>query len=215
MNKICKKCNQLKNIDDFYICKIKKDGYRNVCKKCCSDNSDSYYKQNKEKIIERVKNYTISNKNKVDDYQKKYYDKNQDKIKNKSKEYRLNNKDYLKEYKKTYNYRKKRPYIYAWRNVLHLTLQRFERKKSSHTIDMLGYTADDLKNHISNLFTNGMCWDNYGEWHIDHIIPLIAFNRETPVNIVCALNNLQPLWATTRKIDGIIYEGNLNKSGKY
>lgn len=28
----------------------------------------------------------------------------------------------------------------------------------------------------------------------------------------CALSNLQPLWATTREIDGIIYEENLNKS---
>jgi len=25
------------------------------------------------------------------------------------------------------------------------------------------------------------------------------------------LNNLQPLWSTTRKINGIIYQGNLNK----
>jgi hypothetical protein len=31
---------------------------------------------------------------------------------------------------------------------------------------------------------------------------------------VCALSNLQPMWSTTREINGIIYEGNLNKGKK-
>lgn len=30
-------------------------------------------------------------------------------------------------------------------------------------------------------------------------------------NIVNALANLRPLWATTREINGVIYEGNLNR----
>jgi hypothetical protein len=60
-----------------------------------------------------------------------------------------------------------------------------------------------------------MSWENYGEWHIDHIRPLSSFEPDTPVSIVCALDNLQPLWATTREIDGIIYEGNLNKNCRF
>jgi hypothetical protein len=56
-----------------------------------------------------------------------------------------------------------------------------------------------------------MTWDNYGEWHIDHVKRVSEFDKETPMNIVNALNNLQPLWATTREINGVIYEGNLNK----
>lgn len=60
-----------------------------------------------------------------------------------------------------------------------------------------------------------MSWDNYGEWHIDHIKPVISFDKNTTVNIVCALSNLQPLWATSKEINGIIYEGNLNKGSKY
>lgn len=77
---------------------------------------------------------------------------------------------------------------------------------------MLGYSAEELKKHISNLLTDGMSWDNYGEWHIDHIKPVSLFDRDTPMSVVCALSNLQPLWATTREINGIIYEGNLNKN---
>lgn len=59
-----------------------------------------------------------------------------------------------------------------------------------------------------------MSWYNYGEWHIDHIKPVSSFNKETNVDVVCSLSNLQPLWKTTRIINGIIFEGNLNKSDK-
>jgi hypothetical protein len=40
-----------------------------------------------------------------------------------------------------------------------------------------------------------MSWDNWGEWHIDHIIPVSKFEKETPPSIVNSLSNLQPLWA--------------------
>ena len=56
-----------------------------------------------------------------------------------------------------------------------------------------------------------MSWDNYGEWHIDHIVPVREFTNDVPASIVCALDNLQPLWKTTREIHGKFYEGNLNK----
>jgi len=60
-----------------------------------------------------------------------------------------------------------------------------------------------------------MSWDNHGEWHIDHIKPVSKFDKETPMSIVNALSNLQPLWETTREINGVIFEGNLNKREKY
>lgn len=80
---------------------------------------------------------------------------------------------------------------------------------------MLGYSALDLKNHIISLFTDGMTWDNYGEWHVDHKAPISKFSEDTPMNIVNSLSNLQPLWATTREINGVVYEGNLNKGKKF
>jgi hypothetical protein len=56
-----------------------------------------------------------------------------------------------------------------------------------------------------------MSWDNYGEWHIDHIKTVFSFDDKTPINTVNKLSNLRPLWATTREINGVIYEGNLNR----
>jgi hypothetical protein len=72
-------------------------------------------------------------------------------------------------------------------------------------IEMLGYSANDLKIHIESLFRDGMSWENYGEWHIDHIKPLSSFENDEDISIVNCLENLQPLWA---------FE-NLSKSNKY
>ncbi|MCK9445523.1 hypothetical protein M0Q50_01350 [bacterium] len=99
--------------------------------------------------------------------------------------------------------------------LLKNTLNRLGKKKEGHTIDLLGYSAIELKIHIESLFTTGMSWENRSEWHIDHIKPVCSFDKSTPVSEVCSLSNLRPLWATTREIDGIIYEGNLNKGKKY
>jgi 5-methylcytosine-specific restriction endonuclease McrA len=46
-----------------------------------------------------------------------------------------------------------------------------------------------------------MTWGNYGRhgWHIDHRIPISAFNFKAPTDIdfkkCWALSNLQPLWS--------------------
>jgi 5-methylcytosine-specific restriction endonuclease McrA len=44
-----------------------------------------------------------------------------------------------------------------------------------------------------------MTWDNYGKWHIDHIIPDSHFNYDKiddeQFKLAWALENLQPLWA--------------------
>lgn len=82
-----------------------------------------------------------------------------------------------------------------WRQILYRTIRKFGKIKESSTQEILGYSASDLKYHIENLFTEGMSWKNWGEWHIDHIIPLHSFDKETPIHIVNSLSNLRPLWA--------------------
>ncbi|ELI5726094.1 hypothetical protein RRK80_004705 [Salmonella enterica] len=61
----------------------------------------------------------------------------------------------------------------------------------------LGYTAADLKSHLEMMFDDGMTWDNYGQWEIDHILSISSLldMGETDAKIINALMNLQPLWS--------------------
>lgn len=69
--------------------------------------------------------------------------------------------------------------------------------KSESSSSIIGYKKSDLVLHLSDLFTDGMNWDNYGGWHIDHIKSIKSFTDEgiTDPKIINALSNLQPLWA--------------------
>jgi len=89
----------------------------------------------------------------------------------------------------------KNKHINAWRMVLKNANFRMGKEKQSETIKELGYSALDLKNHLESQFKDGMSWDNHGEWHIDHVIPVSSFDKSTHSSIVNALSNLQPLWA--------------------
>jgi hypothetical protein len=76
---------------------------------------------------------------------------------------------------------------------------------------IVGYTLDKLIKHLEKQFLPGMTWKNRGRggWHIDHIIPVSAFNFETVEDIdfrkCWALNNLRPLWEVEnlRKADRV------------
>lgn len=79
--------------------------------------------------------------------------------------------------------------------------------KSENTIRLLGCTIEDLKIHLESMFKNGINWNNYGDWHIDHIRPCNSFDLSKPKEQRKCFHysNLQPLWAVD----------NLKKSGKW
>ena len=60
---------------------------------------------------------------------------------------------------------------------------------------MLGVEWEVAKQHIGRQFTKGMNWDNHGDWHIDHIIPLASAKTPERLKQLCHYTNLQPLWA--------------------
>jgi len=78
--------------------------------------------------------------------------------------------------------------------------QKLKRKggsKSGSILEALPYSIEELKIHLESKFQPGMTWENYGEWHIDHVVPLAKFdllNREELLK-ACNYTNLQPLWA--------------------
>jgi len=64
---------------------------------------------------------------------------------------------------------------------------------------MISYTQKELRNHLESLFVDGMCWNNYGKWHLDHIKPVSSFKftsyEDDEFKECWSLDNLQPLWA--------------------
>lgn len=70
-------------------------------------------------------------------------------------------------------------------------------RRSVNYKDVLSYSDSQLKSHLEKQFKDGMSWDNYGEWHIDHKIPVSAFNLmcDEDIKRCWSLKNLQPLFA--------------------
>lgn len=70
-------------------------------------------------------------------------------------------------------------------------------KNGRRTEKLLGYSRFDLVARIEFQFKDGMSWENYGKWHIDHKKPISRFLTQgvTDPKIINALSNLQPLWA--------------------
>lgn len=78
----------------------------------------------------------------------------------------------------------------------------------SQSIRDLPYTTSELMNHLESLFSHGMSWGNYGDWHVDHIKPCAKFNHSIKDQFqeCWALSNLQPLWARDNLSKGDRYE---------
>lgn len=68
--------------------------------------------------------------------------------------------------------------------------------KSAHTMELIGCDIPSLRAHLESLFTPGMSWENYGEWHIDHKRPCASFDLRIPEQQRECFHytNLQPLW---------------------
>ncbi len=65
--------------------------------------------------------------------------------------------------------------------------------------DFVGYSTQQLKNHLEAQFTKDMNWERFrlGEIHIDHIVPVSSFDLSDPDELksAWAITNLRPLWA--------------------
>lgn len=69
---------------------------------------------------------------------------------------------------------------------------------------IIGCSMDVFRQHIERQFLPGMSWENMGEWHLDHIVPISSAKTEEGIYALNHHTNLRPLWASE----------NLRKSNK-
>ena len=88
---------------------------------------------------------------------------------------------------------------------------RNKAKKLKRTEKLLGCTIDFLKKYLQLQFIDGMTFENYGKWEIDHIKPCAAFDLTKPEEQTQCFNysNLQPLWKKDNLTKNSKYQGKL------
>ncbi len=185
--KLCSHCNLYLDIDQYRQCKYKngKIYYKSICKK-----SESIIQ------IERRRKNGLSDlqKSKFNQYKKQYTQKNKEKI---NKKYRDNFKNNI-----CFKIRKN-----ISRHISRILKNNNSQKFGKSMLHFLGYSIDDLKNHLEKQFDNKMNWENYGiYWHIDHIVPqsCLPYTSMSDDNFkkCWSLSNLRPLDAKTNILDG-------------
>ena len=116
--KICKKCGQLKRLEEF---RKKQKYYENVCKECTKERSrinskiyrethkeqikiskQLWEEKNKEKHSQQNKMWKINHKEEDRQYNKEYKQKNKERIKKQNQEYREKNKEKCRNATKLY-----------------------------------------------------------------------------------------------------------------
>lgn len=204
--KRCSQCKEVKPFSEFGKLSKSKDNMRYECNKCRKEyymnnqksiinKSRKQYNENKEWISERNKKYKEENKEWYREYHKKYYQENMEEIKENVKQY------HYKRMEEDIGYK----ILQRCRSRLYDAIKGYV--KSKRTIELIGCSVEYLLEHLEKQFTDGMTWDNYGEWHIDHIKPCAMFDFTKPEHQRECFHytNLQPLWA----------EDNFKKAANY
>ena len=161
-------------------------GRRNIGGKYAADKR--YREKNKEKLNTYHKEWSKSKRKELREYHSKWRDKNRVNINEKTRLWYLNRRRIDPGFRLKSN----------TRTAVWTCLKERNVAKYRSTFDLLGYTLEELMIHLEKQFTEGMTWDNYGEWHVDHKIPMTSFNFETvedrEFKLCWCLDNLQPLW---------------------
>lgn len=173
--KTCKVCLIEKDDSEFRsrTSKTRKEPFHlSTCKECERGKDRDRYKSNPEAYKEKQKKYRPTPKKKKLISKKEYYHST-----------------------------KNKPLNIITRSVrrrLQKYLDKFEVRKDSKTFKHVGCSPQELKQYIESLFTEGMCWENYGlfGWHIDHKVPLSSANTLDEMLKLNHYTNLQPLWWT-------------------
>ena len=144
--------------------------------------------ETKKRKSENHKKWSEKNKEYLTEYHKQWREKNIDKHREYKRKYERNRKTNDPLYKLISNFR----------TAIYQVLKENRVYKNKSYFDVLQYTPEQLISHLEKQFTSEMTWDNYGQWHVDHILPITSFNiiemGDDEFMKCWGLNNLQPMW---------------------
>ena len=166
------------------------------CKKCgAQKNTQDFYaeKRNRDGLRSVCKKCLKASVNKESQSAnaKQWYVKNRDLVIQKTAEWKTQNKQ-------------KWQLQHNLRSRIGKFITRLGFVKPCTTSEIIGCSYLDARVHIEKQFLSGMNWENYGDWHIDHIVPLSQAKDLDGLLRLCHFTNLRPLWA----------KENLSKSNK-
>ena len=223
--KICSKCKIKKPLTSEFFSKksSSKDGMRSYCKKCGAaytlqwnkdnpEHRENYAKENRSYLLSIKKVYRENNKVFISEYQKKWIKANP----NYHTKWSNDNRDKTRKAVNKYHATRRKSDIgfkissNVSRSIRYSLSNAIEGKQGRRWEVLVGYTRHDLKDHIERQFVKGMDWNNWGDWHIDHITPIVSFDIQKAGDdefMNCwSLSNLRPIWA----IDNIKKSARIN-----
>ena len=200
--KFCNSCGIEKPLSEFHKRRSRAAGVASHCKECRKAKEKARYEKNRDRVIERQRAYNEKNREVINARQREYAKANPEKIKG----YSIRNRDHINKYQR--EKRRNNPVFRLADNVRRRTnyaIRNGGYSKKTSTVEILGCDWETLKSHLEKQFVDGMNWENFGEWEIDHIIPYASATTEEDVIRLSHYTNLQPLWRSD----------NRRKSGKF
>jgi len=205
--KRCSKCKIEKPFNEFNKNSNKRDGCSHYCKECKKLRRQAL--EHKEKM----KSYrqTLEHKEKMKLLRQTIKYKESKKSRRNQEGYREDHREYMrkrsqldirKEYMRKYQKNRRNTDLVfklnkRLANAIYLSLK--GNKNGRHWEELVEYTLGDLMKHLESKFLFEMTWENYGQWHIDHIRPISSFKftsyNDLEFKQCWSLSNLQPLWA--------------------
>jgi hypothetical protein len=217
-------CGGVKPLSLFHKDGKSKDLHPYTCKSCVRGRVKKWKGANIDKVRSYNRGYREEHRDELNEYGREYYNSNREVLVEKSKKryydnleiskqsraaWRARNTEYIKRHSREYKRRRRLVdenfrVSEALRSRLNTAVR--GKSKSGFAIRELGCSIPELRQHLEKQFSLGMSWENYGEWHIDHIRPLSSFDltNADQLRVACHFTNLQPLWA----------EDNLKKGDK-
>jgi hypothetical protein len=68
--------------------------------------------------------------------------------------------------------------------------------------EYVGCDHPQLRDFIASRFGEGMTWDRYRQWEVDHVLPLGGVHDLDALLQRCHFTNLQPLWRSDNRRKG-------------